>query len=67
LGEERFMGKRSDILLSKRTVDGCHPSDKRYKVWDSELPGFGVRVQPSGVKTSLSSIGPAAEVRAFNA
>ncbi|MGV1791681.1 tyrosine-type recombinase/integrase [Rhizobium sp. A37_96] len=45
------MGKRSDVLLTKRVVDGAKPKDKRYHVWDCDLPGFALRVEPTGVKT----------------
>lgn len=39
--------------ISKRIVDAAKPSDARYVIWDSELKGFGVRVQTSGLKTFL--------------
>lgn len=45
------MRNASQTVLTKRTVDGCAPSDKRYDVWDSQVPGFGLRVGTSGVKT----------------
>ena len=45
------MGKRSDVLLTKRVVDGAKPKDKRYHVWDCDLPGFALRVEPTVVKT----------------
>lgn len=45
------MRNTSQTVLTKRTVDGCAPSDKRYDVWDSQVPGFGLRVGTSGVKT----------------
>jgi hypothetical protein len=39
--------------LTKRTVDAASPQSERYVVWDSELKGFGLRVEPSGAKTFL--------------
>ncbi len=40
--------------LTKRTVDSLKPEpDRDVIVWDSQLPGFGIRVKPSGVKSFL--------------
>lgn len=41
-------------LLTKRTVDAATPRDKRYHVWDGELAGFGLRVEPSGIKSFIA-------------
>jgi integrase len=37
--------------LSKQTVDAAEPGVRRYIVWDDALSGFGLRVEPSGLKT----------------
>src|SRR4051794_14084177 len=37
--------------LTKRTVDGAAPASSRYALWDSELKGFGLRIETSGTKT----------------
>jgi integrase len=38
--------------LTKEVVDSAKPRPAaRYIVWDKELRGFGVRIEPSGVKT----------------
>ena len=37
--------------IGKRTVDAARPQAELYRVWDSELKGFGLRVTPTGVKT----------------
>jgi integrase len=37
--------------LTKSFVERLSPADTDYVVWDAELPGFGVRVKPSGVKS----------------
>ena len=37
-------GKR----ITKRLVDSLGAGANEYFVWDSKLPGFGIRVQPSG-------------------
>ena len=34
--------------LTKRIVEGIIPSEKETFVWDTEVPGFGLRVWPSG-------------------
>lgn len=39
--------------LSKRTVDASEPTSERYIVWDTDLKGFGLRVETSGTKTFL--------------
>src|SRR6516162_9035787 len=37
--------------LTKRTVDALSSEGREYFVWDDEIPGFGVRVLPSGRKS----------------
>lgn len=39
------------IRLTKRAVDAAVPMSERFTVMDDELAGFGLRVEPSGVKT----------------
>jgi len=39
--------------LSKRSIDALKPQEKDYFVWDDDMPGFGVRVLPSGRKTFM--------------
>jgi hypothetical protein len=34
--------------LTKRTIDAIRPGSTDVFAWDSELPGFGIRVKPSG-------------------
>jgi integrase len=38
----------ADRRITKRTVDALRPQASEYAVWDAKLPGFGVRVRPSG-------------------
>ena len=45
------MARLSGVTLTKRTVDAAEKKDKRYHIWDDELAGFALRVEPSGVKT----------------
>ena len=37
--------------LTKRVVDAAEPTGKRHEIWDSELSGFGLRIEESGKKT----------------
>jgi integrase len=38
----------ADRRITKRVVDGLRPQAREFAVWDSRLPGFGVRVRPTG-------------------
>ena len=40
--------------LTKREVDGARPAKYRYTVWDTEVRGYGVPVEPSGRKTFIA-------------
>ena len=44
------MAKLQYRTISKRTVDGLSVADKDAVFWDDKIPGFGVRVYPSGSK-----------------
>lgn len=41
------------ITLTKATLAQLRPSEKDYVAWDARLPGFGIRVLPSGVKSYI--------------
>ena len=51
---ESTMPKRADFKISKRTVDRLFVEGKDRVFWDRDLPGFGVRVYPSGQKVYLA-------------
>ncbi len=40
------------LKITKRAVDGdaLKPAERERVVWDDDIPGFGVRVHPSGAK-----------------
>ena len=41
------------LTLNKRAVEGLKPADKPFIAWDDKLTGFGVRVQPSGLRSYI--------------
>ena len=43
-------GRTTDRTLTKWIVDRLAVDDKDAVFWDRELPGFGLRVYPSGAK-----------------
>src|SRR5262249_23865398 len=38
----------ADGRITKRVIDGLEPQASEFAVWDSKMPGFGVRVRPTG-------------------
>ena len=44
------MAKPEYLSLSKRIIDRLSVDDKDTVFWDRDLPGFGIRVYPSGAK-----------------
>lgn len=51
--------------LTKRAIDALGPRDKDYFEWDDELPGFGVRVWPTGRKTYVAQYRSGGQTRRF--
>jgi integrase len=55
--------------ISKRVIDSLKPQAKEFAVWDPKLPGFGVRVRPSGAMSYVvvyrAGAGRGAPVRRF--
>ena len=41
------------LSLTGRTVEALKPPDKSWIAWDDRLTGFGVRVQPTGLKSFI--------------
>ncbi|WP_210492272.1 tyrosine-type recombinase/integrase [Microvirga antarctica] len=52
--------ERASIKINKRTVDAALPTAARYVLWDVDLKGFGLRVEPSGVKSFIARYRPGA-------
>jgi integrase len=36
--------------ITARTVEAARTTDRRFFIWDQDMPGFGLRVLPSGAK-----------------
>jgi len=47
------MAESNRAKLTKRVVDQAAPEAKRVTIWDSELPGYGLRIEPSGSKSFI--------------
>jgi integrase len=39
--------------ITKRSIDGLTAANREYIAWDREIPGFGVRVRPTGAKSYI--------------
>jgi integrase len=48
------------LRLTKRIIDGIVPSDRSRVYYDTDLKGFGLRVQPSGARSWIVEYRPGA-------
>jgi hypothetical protein len=55
--------------ITKRVVDSLKAESTAYAVWDAQMPGFGVRVRPTGAMSYIvvyrAGSGRGAPVRRF--
>ena len=49
---------KTKLTLTKRAVEALEPADAPWIAWDDKLTGFGVRVQPSGIKSFILNYRP---------
>ena len=47
------MASKEGVRLTKRNVDLAEPSPRPYFIWDTELKGYGARIDPTGAKTFI--------------
>lgn len=45
------MAKQQSRKINKRLIETLKPDQNEYTIWDPSLPGFGIRVRPSGSMT----------------
>lgn len=45
----------NSVRLTKTAVDAAQPRAKPYRLWDSEVRGFGLKVTPAGAKTYIAT------------
>jgi integrase len=43
----------ANLRITKRVVDGLRPRANEYTVWDGKMPGFGIRVRPTGAMSYI--------------
>lgn len=53
------------VRLTKKKIDGLQPREKDFFEWDDEMPGFGLRVWPSGKKTYVAQYRAGKQTRRF--
>jgi hypothetical protein len=41
------------LKLTKTVVESLEPSTQEQVVWDEALPGFGLRIKPTGVRSYI--------------
>ena len=64
-GLRNAMPRRQERVITKRTVDALSVEHRDAVFWDRDLPGFGIRVYPSGLKKYVvQSRGPGGSKRA---
>ncbi len=44
---------RVKVTLTRRTIDGLMPQARPWIAWDTEVTGFGVKVQPTGTRSFI--------------
>ena len=52
------------VKLTKRIIEGTAPSSARQILWDTELRGFGIRIEPTGTRTFIVRFRPKGTGRA---
>ena len=44
---------RVKVTLTRRTIEALKPQERPWIAWDTQVTGFGVRVQPTGTKSFI--------------
>ena len=53
IGDQIMAVNVQRIRITKRAIDLLVPTGKRSFIWDAELKGFGLQVEPTGTKTYI--------------